>query len=538
MKLILFYFYLQIRLLFSLQCWKSSQIDCVWNSTCRIETEECHRNEQKSRGGIFCSALIQIDSNEFIHLKHFGCMFDQEATKTCFNQSKCQFKYTNKDQQYLHCCCDQNQCNDKFDLSNPTIETIREDFPSVVQTKCSTTIDPEGKCREKRFSKMNLYKMIVFLVCFSTLIVISLILIRKLSTSEKKKKFCENIFRKCRKEKVSSSNDEQKSMLNEIIEFNDEEKRLDNPFDLNRFQIEPNPIKKGRFSEIYRSKYENKDFILKVLKETSTNEQKSQLFHHEKQIYSLPHFQHENLLKYFGSFESNSNSTLIFELAPFGSLRDYLRENFINDDKQLIHCCSQIANGLEYLHRDYSQEISSRRYPIAHRDLKSDNILIFSSQRWVLSDFAMSIHLDEKQLSSTDQQQQMGTPRYMSPEILAGTIGNELNSLLKSDVYSLSLVFWEILSRSKHLEANEFYVLPYDEQLKERGIDGNPSINQMLEIVLGDSTSNRPFIRSSWRKSTLINEKLIRTIEQCWDSTPEGRISSSLVAHRLKFSSN
>lgn len=87
-------------------------------------------------------------------------------------------------------------------------------------------------------------------------------------------------------------------------------------------------------------------------------------------------------------------------------------------------------------------------------------------------------------------------------------------------------------------EANDVYVLPYDEQLKERGIDGNPSINQMLEIVLSDSTSNRPFIRSSWRKSTLINEKLIRTIEQCWDSTPEGRISASLVAHRLKSSLN
>lgn len=52
----------------------------------------------------------------------------------------------------------------------------------------------------------------------------------------------------------------------------------------------------------------------------------------------------------------------------------------------------------------------------------------------------------------------MGTPRYMSPEILAGTIGNELISLLRSDVYSLGLVLWEILSRAKHL--GQFFFSP------------------------------------------------------------------------------
>lgn len=35
----------------------------------------------------------------------------------------------------------------------------------------------------------------------------------------------------------------------------------------------------------------------------------------------------------------------------------------------------------------------------------------------------------------------------MSPELLAGTIGIERDSLLKYDVYALGIVFWEILSR-------------------------------------------------------------------------------------------
>jgi hypothetical protein len=36
----------------------------------------------------------------------------------------------------------------------------------------------------------------------------------------------------------------------------------------------------------------------------------------------------------------------------------------------------------------------------------------------------------------------------MSPEILSGSIGCETNALLKCDVYALSIIFWEILSRS------------------------------------------------------------------------------------------
>ena len=35
----------------------------------------------------------------------------------------------------------------------------------------------------------------------------------------------------------------------------------------------------------------------------------------------------------------------------------------------------------------------------------------------------------------------------MAPEILVGTIGNELKALLLCDVYALSLVFWELISR-------------------------------------------------------------------------------------------
>ncbi len=44
------------------------------------------------------------------------CMYDQETTKTCKNQSECSLTYTNDQKQFLHCCCDQHLCNLNFTL--------------------------------------------------------------------------------------------------------------------------------------------------------------------------------------------------------------------------------------------------------------------------------------------------------------------------------------------------------------------------------------------------------------------------------------
>lgn len=110
--------------------------------------------------------------------------------------------------------------------------------------------------------------------------------------------------------------------------------------------------------------------------------------------------------RYYGSIIVEKTYYLIFEYASNGSLRDYLRSNFIENERMLFNYSSQIANALEYLHRDFRSNSSNQcRSSIAHRDMKSDNILILSDHRLVLSDFAMSIHLDLNYLSSNDQQQ-------------------------------------------------------------------------------------------------------------------------------------
>ncbi|CAF3614050.1 unnamed protein product, partial [Rotaria sp. Silwood2] len=110
---------------------------------------------------------------------------------------------------------------------------------------------------------------------------------------------------------------------------------------------------------------------------------------------------------YYGYCVIDDNNCLVFELSKYGSLRDVLRSRLLKDENELILICKQISNGLEYLHSDYRRNNSKEksRPPIAHRDLKSDNILYLNDNRLVISDFALAIKLDQNQNCPNEQQQ-------------------------------------------------------------------------------------------------------------------------------------
>lgn len=213
-------------------------------------------------------------------------------------------------------------------------------------------------------------------------------------------------------------------------------------------------VGRGRCCDVYSGQYGEEKVAIKMFHQSTLNESIHSLFEREKEIYSLPSLSHLNLLRFFGCVTIDRCECLILQFAGRGSLKEYLREHPINDEEQLISFSRQIANALEYLHQDCSTGKKQRRttrFPVAHRDVKSENILLdVDGERLFLADLSMSIEINRED-SSRPSHQQVGTPRYMSPEILAGTIGNEWNDLLKCDIYALGIVFWELLSTLKSI---------------------------------------------------------------------------------------
>ncbi|KAB2965943.1 MAG: serine/threonine protein kinase, partial [Thermoanaerobaculia bacterium] len=92
---------------------------------------------------------------------------------------------------------------------------------------------------------------------------------------------------------------------------------------------------------------------------------------------------------------------------------------------------AQIAEALDYAH--------SRG--VIHRDIKPANILITADNKVKITDFGIA-RLDTSNL--TMEGQLLGTPNYMAPEqIQARDVDH------RADIFSLGVVFYEILTRKK-----------------------------------------------------------------------------------------
>ncbi|KAK9068291.1 hypothetical protein SSX86_012402 [Deinandra increscens subsp. villosa] len=197
------------------------------------------------------------------------------------------------------------------------------------------------------------------------------------------------------------------------------------------------------------------------------------------ELESLTSCEHPNIVSLVGFSEEPPEMILVYEYAFNGSLADYMRnsDSFSNERlepvnltwAQRIQICLDIAHGLDYLHTN--MEGKPR---IIHRDIKSDNILLDGNLNAKIADFGLCKFHDMKQLASTiDTRIIAGTLVYLDPEY-----NSKHKYSRKSDIYSLGVVLFEVLSGSLaydaiYLDENDLGLAPiarrryFEKTLKE-----------------------------------------------------------------------
>lgn len=136
-----------------------------------------------------------------------------------------------------------------------------------------------------------------------------------------------------------------------------------------------------------------------------------------------------------------------------------------------------IATGLAHLHMDI---VGTRGKPaIAHRDLKSKNILVKSNLSCAIGDLGLAVRHDVKNdavdIPSTHR---VGTKRYMAPEVLDESINTtHFDSFKRADVYAFGLILWEIARRCNIDRVYDEYQLPYFDQVLP-----DPTIEEMRKV--------------------------------------------------------
>src|SRR5581483_9079119 len=86
-----------------------------------------------------------------------------------------------------------------------------------------------------------------------------------------------------------------------------------------------------------------------------------------------------------------------------------------------------------------------------HRDLKPSNVLVSPDRVARVTDFGAARHLD-RETRLTKDGAVIGTPFYMSPEQVTGTVG-EVDA--KSDIWALGVMLYEAITGTLPFQAEQ-----------------------------------------------------------------------------------
>jgi serine/threonine protein kinase len=126
---------------------------------------------------------------------------------------------------------------------------------------------------------------------------------------------------------------------------------------------------------------------------------------------------------------------------------------------------------------------------VLHRDLKPANIMIDGRGQVLITDFGLAGIASQIQGAEIKH----GTPAYMAPEQLAGT-----EVTVRSDIYALGLVLYEMFSGKRAFEANSLAEMT---RLREESAppslvahvrDLDPAVERVIRRCLDKDPQNRP----------------------------------------------
>uniref|UniRef100_A0A182PHF9 Serine/threonine-protein kinase receptor n=1 Tax=Anopheles epiroticus TaxID=199890 RepID=A0A182PHF9_9DIPT len=297
-------------------------------------------------------------------------------------------------------------------------------------------------------------------------------------------------------------------------------------------------IGQGKYGTVWKGIVNEQPVAVKIFAA-----QHRQYFLNERDIYTVPLMESPSLLTYFGSderrtFDDRIEYMLVLSLAPLGCLQDWLTDNSV-PFSTFCRMGKSIANGLAHLHTEIRKGDLVKPC-ICHRDLNSRNILVKSDLSCCIGDLGFALktfgaryeYRGEITLAETKSINEVGTVRYMAPEVLEGAVNlRDCESALKQiDVYTLALVLWELANRCEDFYPEGTpvpeYRAPYEEY-----VGSNPNFEQMQVLVSRNKA--RPSFPAHFGTG-LVTQIVRDTCEDCWDHDAEARLTAMCVQERLQ----
>lgn len=200
----------------------------------------------------------------------------------------------------------------------------------------------------------------------------------------------------------------------------------------------------------------------------------------DREAQSATSLSHPNIVNIYDVGDEEHLLYMVMEYVEGMTLKEYIQRFGPIAVPEAISIMKQITAAINNAHE----------HNIVHRDIKPQNILMDKDGQIKVTDFGIAIAISSTALTQTNSI--LGSVHYLSPEQARGGMATK-----KSDIYSLGIVFFELLTGRlpfsghsavsialKHLQTDTPSVK-----------DFNPDIPQSVENIVLKATAKDPFHR-------------------------------------------
>ncbi|WP_432359424.1 Stk1 family PASTA domain-containing Ser/Thr kinase [Sporosarcina sp. UB5] len=189
-------------------------------------------------------------------------------------------------------------------------------------------------------------------------------------------------------------------------------------------------IGEGGMSKVYLAHdiILDRDVAIKVLNYNFANEQDLKK-RFQREALSATSLSHPHIVNIFDVGEEEELHYLVMEYIEGQTLKKYIHTNGPLPVQQAVKIMRQLVSAISNAHHN----------GIVHRDIKPQNILMDTEGNVKITDFGIAMALSATAHTKTNSV--IGTVHYLSPEQARGGMATR-----KSDIYSLGIVFYELLT--------------------------------------------------------------------------------------------
>ncbi len=239
----------------------------------------------------------------------------------------------------------------------------------------------------------------------------------------------------------------------------------------------------------------DRNVAIKILRGDLSNDEKF-VRRFQREALSASSLAHPNIVEMYDVGEDDGLYYIVMEYVEGKTLKQLLKKRGSLTLSEAIDIMLQLTDGMAHAHDSY----------IIHRDLKPQNIMIKDDGQIKITDFGIAMALNSTQLTQTNSV--MGSVHYLPPEQASGK-----GSTIKSDIYSMGIIFYELLTGSLPFRGDNAVEIALKHMrdplpsLREE----NPAIPQSIENIILKATAKNP--KNRYDDARSMHEDLLTALD-------------------------